>query len=277
MQDKNKTLYRNYTNMYEMNKNKLSILAFLFVLIINISSATPEALISKTKMQVEVQCLSDDIYVTRYFYIPNTDLDKTLNLNAQNNRYIFFVGKELEPILINSFDNYGNIYQENFIEDEGLKDFKIIDYYFPPQDIKIKPRDEFLITTRYKATAGILFEENGAKKLKFETATIGNKELEEFKIILPDCFGFKREFIDATPKPTSMNIIDNNLILSYNKPLLHSILNISSDINTTNIYDPGVRFSYRFDLFGLIGYIFTLIFGALIGIFLDRKLNSKKK
>lgn len=91
------------------------------------------------------------------------------------------------------------------------------------------PRYEYLITTQYKVTVGIIFEEKDAKNLKFGSATIGNKELDEFEIIIPDCFGFKREFISAYPKLISKNIIDNNLILSYDKPMLNSTLNISSD------------------------------------------------
>lgn len=257
-----------------MNKNKLSVLAFLFIIIINVSNVASEELVTKTKMQVEVQCYSDNVEITRYFYIPNNDLDKALPLEALKNRYVFAVDKGLEPVLINSFDNFGNVYQENFEEHGDLK-FFFVDYYFPFQDIKINPRDDFLITTKYKAMAGIIFKEKDFKKLKFIPATIGNKELEEFKIIIPDCFGYKREYISAFPKPTDLDIIDNQLILSYDQPVSQYVLNIS-EVNSTNLYDPSVRFSYRFDTFGFIKYIFTLIVGALIGIFLDRKLNSKK-
>ena len=254
--------------------SKLFIIMFLlFFLVINTSNVASEELISKTKMQIEVQCppYSDNAYVTRYFYISNNDLDKSLNFNTLSKRYLFAVSKGLNPILISSYDNYGNIYQENFTE---LGDLKLIDYLFPPHDIKIKPRDEFLITTKYKATTGIIFDERNIKKLKFGTGTIGDRELDEFKIIIPDCFGFKREFINANPKPTSKDIIDNNLILSYDKPMLHYISNISSDINTSNIYDPSVRFSYHFDLIGLIKVIMTL-FGLILSWKLKNRLADR--
>ena len=253
------------------------ILGLLIFILINTSNVASQEVISTTIMKVEVQCPpnSDNVYITRYFHISNNDLEETLYLTALKNRYVFGVSKKLNPILISSKDHYANIYQEHF---ENSGDLKIVDYYFPYQNIQIKPRDDYLIISKYEATANIIFKENDAKKLKFLPATIDNKELEEFKIIIPNCFGFKREFKDASPPPTSIEIIDNNIILSYDKSLLNSIINISSEFyTTTNIYDPAVRFNYLFDVFELVKYTITLFFGAFIGVILNKKLNSKKK
>jgi len=224
-----------------------------------------------SKIVIEPVCYSNDVIVTRYFYIENEETCAHISIKENDCPYLFAVGAELEPQLISVTDNFGWEYQKEFYFDQV--DAYFVYFNFPKNAIDLAPKQKYILASVYRSK-NMITQNTKNKELHLRSIHIGitsnRVKLEEVKIKLPDCFLFRTVYLDSIPKGYPNSYGGNDIVITYE---MQDFLEGDSQNMSNQYLDPTISYREEFDLYELL----FIIVPAILGYAAFLKIRERKK